>query len=64
MVEGGGWLWFFCCWSYWECNDREVKDGDDLDCDLLRVVLSDLEDFVFEDVKSILFVVCSCVLDF
>ncbi|XP_058947215.2 uncharacterized protein [Pocillopora verrucosa] len=64
MAEGGGWPWSSRRRSHRERNDREAKDSDDLDRDLLRVVLSDSEDFVPEDVKSTSSVACSCASDF
>ena len=64
MAEGGGWPWSSRRRSRRERNDREAKESDDLDCDLLRVVLSDSEDFVPEDVKSTSSVACSCASDF
>lgn len=45
-------------------NDREGKENEEIDRDLLRVVLSDSEDFVPEDVKSTSSVACSCASDF
>lgn len=67
MVEGGGFLWFLCCWKFccWE-SDRDSLENfsEDIERDFLWVVFSDLEDFVLEDVKSIILVVCSCDCDF
>lgn len=64
MAEGGGWPWSSRRRSRRERNDREARDNDELDRDLLRVVLSDSEDFVPEDVKSTSSVACSCASDF
>ena len=45
-------------------NGREGRENEEIDRDLLRVVLSDSEDFVPEDVKSTSSVACSCASDF
>ena len=45
-------------------TDREGRENEEIDRDLLRVVLSDSEDFVPEDVKSTSSVACSCASDF
>ena len=45
-------------------NEREGRENEEIDRDLLRVVLSDSEDFVPEDVKSTTSVACSCASDF
>ena len=68
MAEGGGFPWS----SRRRKNSRSTNDRDnkentmneDIERDLLRVVVSDSEDFVPEDVKSTSSVACSCDSDF
>lgn len=67
MAEGGGFPWS----SRRRKSRRRESDRDslenfseDIERDLLRVVLSDSEDFVPEDVKSTTSVACSCDCDF
>lgn len=66
MAEGGGFPWSSRRRnSGRQPNDREGRaDNQEIDSDLLRVVLSDSEDFVPEDVKSTSSVACSCASDF
>ena len=67
MAEGGGFPWSSRRRrSRRRGSDRESGENsnEDLDNDLLRVVLSDSEDFVPEDVKSTTSVACSCASDF
>lgn len=45
-------------------NEREGGENEEIDRDLLRVVLSDSEDFVPEDAKSTSSVACGCASDF
>lgn len=63
MAEGGGRPWSRHR-SRRRQNDREGRENEEIDRDLLRVVLSDSEDFVPEDVKSTSSVACSCASDF
>lgn len=65
MAEGGGRPWSRRRNRRKE-NDRDgtAKESEEIDRDLLRVVLSDSEDFVPEDVKSTSSVACSCAPDF
>lgn len=67
MAEGGGLPWS----SRRRKSRRRERDrdsiensNDDIESDLLRVVLSDSEDFVPDDVKSTASVACSCDSDF
>lgn len=64
MAEGGGFPWSS---RRRRCRRRGSDSGEnsneDFDNDLLRVVLSDSEDFVPEDVKSTTSVACSCASD-
>lgn len=63
MAEGGGRPWSRRR-NRRKQNDRDGKENEEIDRDLLRVVLSDSEDFVPEDVKSTSSVACSCASDF
>lgn len=67
MAEGGGFPWS----SRRRKSRRRERDRDsiensneEIESDLLRVVLSDSEDFVPDDVKSTASVACSCDSDF
>jgi len=64
MAEGGGLPWSSRRRrSRRQQNDRENRENEEIDNDLLRVVLSDSEDFVPEDVKNTSSVACSCASD-
>lgn len=62
MAEGGGRPWSRRR-NRRRQSDREGRENEEIDRDLLRVVLSDSEDFVPEDVKSTSSVACSCISD-
>ena len=63
MAEGGGRPWSRHR-NRRRQNDREGRENEEMDRDLLSVVLSDSEDFVPDDVKSTSSVACSCASDF
>ena len=64
MAEGGGIPWSSRRRkSRRRHNERESSENEEIDRDLLRVVLSDSEDFVPEDVKSTSSVACGCASD-
>ena len=67
MAEGGGFPWSSRrrkSRHRERDSDRRENSNEDTESDLLRVVLSDSEDFVPDDVKSTSSVACSCDADF